>query len=224
MMKKIRMLYWHMRDRGKKKIFILICSCISLLVLLVGMTGFLKIRQMVRSKVETVKTASASNPVSESAAGTQAAFRAEQESETTPASAVTSSAISVPDFSGLESFLGFMSESSYETMTGILLSESKEKTDVSFRRLSYQDVTDKDVTSYVCRSDGTVFQCRYQLKSGEVSVAVTDYQEKDIRLLQEKKEAAEKKKLEKERKKAKKRLAKKKTKKSKRKKTKKDVG
>ena len=115
----------------------------------------------------------------------------------------------------LEPFLGFMSETAYEELKTQLVQICQERNCSSVRKLTYQQTQAFDVTSFILLSDGSVYQCNYNLKSCQMSVFKTDYTEVQINQMKEKQLQEEQQKLEQEQKAEKQKLQKKKVEKKK---------
>ena len=93
----------------------------------------------------------------------------------------------------MDSFLAFMSDESYEKLLDLVSGTCEEKSCTSAKRLDYQEI-DQDtylVTSYILLSDGSVYKSDYNMKSGAVTFAATDYREADIIALRNNAEEAE---------------------------------
>lgn len=135
------------------------------------------------------------------------------------------------DTTGLSSFLGFMSESAFEDLKNQLIVLCQNRGCKSAKKLTYQQTKNRfDVTSFILLSDGSVYQCDYNLKSCTVELSQTGYTEADIQQMKEqqlqaeqetlkKQQQEEKKKLQKQKKASKKSSSKKKSKKKSGKKT-----
>ena len=130
----------------------------------------------------------------------------------------------------LEPFLGFMSETAYEELKTQLVQRCQERNCSSVRKLTYQQTQAFDVTSFILLTDGSVYQCDYNLKCCAVKLSQTSYTEADIQQMKDqqlraeqeklkKQQQEEKKKLQKQKKASKKRSSKKKSKKKSAKKT-----
>ena len=129
------------------------------------------------------------------------------------------------DTTGLSSFLGFMSHSAFEDLENQLTVLCQNRGCKSAKKLTYQQTKNRfDVTSFILLSDGSVYQCDYNLKSCAVKLSQTSYTEADIQQMKDqqlraeqeklkKQQQEEKKKLQKQKKASKKRFSKKKTKK-----------
>ena len=135
------------------------------------------------------------------------------------------------DTTGLSSFLGFMSESAFEDLKNQLIVLCQNRGCKSAKKLTYQQTKNTfDVTSFILLSDGSVYQCDYNLKCCAVKLSQTSYTEADIQQMKDqqlraeqeklkKQQQEEKKKLQKQKKASKKRSSKKKSKKKSEKKT-----
>ena len=91
----------------------------------------------------------------------------------------TQEAISV-DTTNLNTFLGFMSDTAYEDLKNQLIQICQDRKCRSVKKLTYQQTKAFDVTSFVLLSDGSVYQCNYNLKSCQMSLSETSYDEAAI--------------------------------------------
>lgn len=128
------------------------------------------------------------------------------------------------DTSSMESFLGFMSDAAYEKLKEEVIVECRNRGCNSVKKLNYQQTKDNsyEVISFVLLSDGSVYQCSYNLKSNVSDLALTGHTESDVIKMQQKKIAAEQRALKKQQKAEKKKLEKKKSQKKKVKKSSKE--
>ena len=96
------------------------------------------------------------------------------------------------DTTGLSSFLGFMSESAFEDLENQLTVLCQNRGCKSAKKLTYQQTKNRfDVTSFILLSDGSVYQCDYNLKSCAVEFSQTSYTEADIQQMKEQQLRAE---------------------------------
>ena len=115
------------------------------------------------------------------------------------------------DTTGLSSFLGFMSESAFEDLENQLTVLCQNRGCKSAKKLTYQQTKNRfDVTSFILLSDGSVYQCDYNLKSCAVKLSQTSYTEADIQQMKDQQLRAEQEKLKKRQQEEKKKLQKKK--------------
>ena len=121
----------------------------------------------------------------------------------------TKEAISV-DTTNLNTFLGFMSDAAYEDLKNQLIQICQDRKCRSVKKLTYQQTKAFDVTSFVLLSDGSVYQCNYNLKSCQMSLSDTSYDEAAINQMKEKEVQEEQAKLEQQQKTEREKLAKKK--------------
>ena len=201
MLKKIRCFYWKMRDQGKGrqvKMFAFI-FCLAL-ISMVGLIGKCIIssnclNQQVHEKkgVTTGASISWEDAVSGDSIGSK---------EMHVCASVNASVAKKVDTAGLDSFLGFMSDAAYASVEQKLVLECQKRQCTSAKKLDYQQTVDGSFTvaSFVLLSDGSVYQCDYNLKSEVVSVKQTSYSEGDIQSLSDKEKQAEQEALEKQQK------------------------
>ena len=113
------------------------------------------------------------------------------------------------DTTGLSSFLGFMSESAFEDLENQLIVLCQKQGCKSAKKLTYQQTKNRfDVTSFILLSDGSVYQCDYNLKSCAVKLSQTSYTEADVQQMKEQQLQAEQEKLKKQQQEEKKKLQK----------------
>jgi hypothetical protein len=124
------------------------------------------------------------------------------------------------DTSGLNSFLGFMTDAAYQDLENQLVSICQNRGCKSVKKLTYQQTKDNsyDVTSFVLLSDGSVYSCDYNLKSCALTISETTYTEATINQMKEKQLQEEQEELKKQQEAKKKKLEKKKASKKKSKK------
>ena len=155
--------------------------------------------------LETVyKTNTATNAavVTESGASVAA-------TETAPDRELPEETISV-DTTNLSTFLGFMSDTAYEDLKNQLIQICQDRKCRAIKKLTYQQTKAFDVTSFVLLSDGSVYQCSYNLKSCQMSLSETSYDEAAVNQMKEKELQEEQAKLEQQQKVEREKLAKKK--------------
>ena len=121
----------------------------------------------------------------------------------------TKETISV-DTTNLSTFLGFMSDTAYEDLKNQLIQICQDRKCRSVKKLTYQQTKAFDVTSFVLLSDGSVYQCSYNLKSCQMSLSETSYDEAAVNQMKEKELQEEQAKLEQQQKAEREKLAKKK--------------
>ncbi len=238
MLKKIRCIYWSMRDRGKGKqaiaagVVLLFTVALLLSSVIKGVVGN-KSTEEVPSEIGVSGSAISGTSIVTEGAVSEEEPVDEEVQEVTDQNVPLKSEV---DTSGLDPFHGFMSEATYERMESLVVQECKARNCNAVKKLDYQQTKEEtfDVASFLLLSDGSVFQCNYNLKSDVVSVVPTDYTEADIQTLHEteikeeqenirkqqeadrkKQKAAKKKKSKKKKKKSTKKSSKKSVKKSK---------
>jgi hypothetical protein len=205
MFKKIRCFYWNMRDRGKGSQVKLFAFVFCLAVIsMVGFTGrSLVISHQMSEKVPQKKGVS-QGAIEGASTTSQSAISLGLPKENEVTSEVPSGTpveIKV-DTSGMESFLGFMSEEAYAGLERQLITECQQRQCTSVKKLNYQQTQEGsfDVKSFVLLSDGSIYECGYNLKSMAVTVNVTAYTEVDIQNMSEQEKLAEQKAVEKQQK------------------------
>ena len=208
MLRNIRRFYWKQRDRGQGRktvmgvlVFFLFVAIIVAAIIKSMMGGH-------GAGLETVhktNTATGVAVVTESGASVVA-------TETAPDRELpeeTKETISV-DTTNLSTFLGFMSDTAYEDLKNQLIQICQDRKCRSVKKLTYQQTKAFDVTSFVLLSDGSVYQCSYNLKSCQMSLSETSYDEAAVNQMKEKELQEEQAKLEQQQKAEREKLAKKK--------------
>ena len=208
MLRNIRRFYWKQRDRGQGRktvmgvlVFFLFVAIIVAAIIKSMMGGH-------GAGLETVhktNTATGAAVVTESGASVVA-------TETAPDRELpeeTKETISV-DTTNLSTFLGFMSDTAYEDLKNQLIQICQDRKCRSVKKLTYQQTKAFDVTSFVLLSDGSVYQCSYNLKSCQMSLLETSYDEATVNQMKEKELQEEQAKLEQQQKAEREKLAKKK--------------
>ena len=208
MLRNIRRFYWKQRDRGQGRktvmgvlVFFLFVAIIVAAIIKSMMGGH-------GAGLETVhktNTATGAAVVTESGASvavTETASDRELPEETQEAFSV--------DTTNLNTFLGFMSDSAYEDLKNQLIQICQDKKCRSVKKLTYQQTKAFDVTSFVLLSDGSVYQCNYNLKSCQMSLSETSYDEAAVNQMKEKELQEEQAKLEQQQKAEREKLSKKK--------------
>ena len=227
MWRKIRRFYWYRRDRGLGKQTIAMAVMLLLLVIILAGSIAKSIvpQKDLRNEAEIPANTATGPAISTSPATGAADLEEETGSKEVPSD--NNKALDV-DTTGLSSFLGFMSESAFEDLENQLTVLCQNRGCKSAKKLTYQQTKNRfDVTSFILLSDGSVYQCDYNLKSCAVEFSQTSYTEADIQQMKEraeqetlkKQQQEEKKKLQKQKKASKKRSSKKKSKKKSAKKT-----
>ena len=205
MLRNIRRFYWKQRDRGQGRktimgvlvFFMFVATIVAAIIKsMMGGNG---------AGLETVhKTNTATNAavVTESGASVAA-------TETAPDRELPEETISV-DTTNLSTFLGFMSDTAYEDLKNQLIQICQDRKCRAIKKLTYQQTKAFDVTSFVLLSDGSVYQCSYNLKSCQMSLSETSYDEAAVNQMKEKELQEEQAKLEQQQKVEREKLAKKK--------------
>ena len=218
MWRKIRRFYWYRRDRGLGKQTIAMAAMLLLMVIILAGA----IAKSVRNEAEMPANTATGPAISISPVTGAAVLGEETGSEEVPSD--NNKALDV-DTTGLSPFLGFMSDSAFEDLENQLTVLCQNRGCKSAKKLTYQQTKNRfDVTSFILLSDGSVYQCDYNLKSCAVKLSQTSYTEADIQQMKDqqlraeqeklkKQQQEEKKKLQKQKKASKKRSSKKKTKK-----------
>ena len=230
MWRKIRRFYWYRRDRGlgKQTIAMAVMFLFMVIILAGAIAKSVVTQKALRNEAEMQANTATGPAIGISTATGAAVLVEETGSEEVPSD--NNKALDV-DTAGLSSFLGFMSESAFEDLENQLTVLCQNRGCKSAKKLTYQQTKNRfDVTSFILLSDGSVYQCDYNLKSCAVKLSQTSYTEADVQQMKEqqlqaeqetlkKQQQEEKKKLQKQKKASKKRSSKKKTKKKSTKKT-----
>lgn len=223
MLRKIRRFYWKQRDRGlgRQTVMAAVGAALFLMIILGAVTkNVIMPKNESQKNVARTETASGTAISAETASGggvaieeVEASVDPDGEKTDTPI-ADSGESMSV-DMTDLEPFLGFMSETAYEELKTQLVQICQERNCSSVRKPTYQQTQAFDVTSFILLTDGSVYQCNYNLKSCQMSVSKTDYTEVQINQMKEKQLQEEQQKLEQEQKAEKQKLQKKKVEKKK---------
>lgn len=210
MLRNIRRFYWKQRDRGQGRktvmgvlVFFLFDAIIVAAIIKSMMGGHGEGLQTVHK----TNTATGAAVITETASGASVAA-----TETAPDRELpqeTKEAISV-DTTNLSTFLGFMSDTAYEDLKNQLIQICQDRKCRSVKKLTYQQTKAFGVTSFVLLSDGSVYQCNYNLKSCQMSLSETSYDEVAVNQMKEKELQEEQAKLEQQQKAEREKLAKKK--------------
>ena len=226
MWRKIRRFYWYRRDRGlgKQTIAMAVMFLFMVIILAGAIAKSVVPRKDLRNEAEIPANTATGPAVSTSTATGAAVLGEETGSEEVPSD--NNKALDI-DTTGL----GFMSESAFEDLGNQLTVLCQNRGCKSAKKLTYQQTKNRfDVTSFILLSDGSVYQCDYNLKSCTVELSQTGYTEADIQQMKKqqlqaeqetlkKQQQEEKKKLQKQKKASKKSSSKKKSKKKSGKKT-----
>lgn len=224
MWRKIRRFYWYRRDRGLGKQTIAMAAMLLLMVIILAgaIAKSVVTQKALRNEAEMPANTATGPAISISPVTGAAVLEEETGSKEVPSD--NNKALDV-DTTGLSPFLGFMSDSAFEDLENQLTVLCQNRGCKSAKKLTYQQTKNRfDVTSFILLSDGSVYQCDYNLKSCAVKLSQTSYTEADIQQMKEqqlraeqetlkKQQQEEKKKLQKQKKASKKRSSKKKTKK-----------
>ena len=196
MLRNIRRFYWKQRDRGQGRktvmgvlVFFLFVAIIVAAIIKSMMGG----HHAGLQTVHKTNTATGVAVVTETASGASVAA-----TETAPDRELpqeTKEAISV-DTTNLNTFLGFMSDAAYEDLKNQLIQICQDRKCRSVKKLTYQQTKAFDVTSFVLLSDGSVYQCNYNLKSCQMLLSDTSYDEAAVNQMKEKEVQEEQAKLE----------------------------
>jgi hypothetical protein len=154
------------------------------MVLLFGMT----VKSLVISRQRVVQVHTETGVSGDAVTGTSVTTESaisggkETEEQVQAEENIQASVGTVTDTSGLDAFYGFMTEEAYDVMEEQIISECKKRQCKSAKKLNYQQTSEGsfDVASFILLSDGSIFRCDYNLKSGVVSVSPTEYSEADI--------------------------------------------
>ena len=204
MLRNIRRFYWKQRDRGQGRKTVMAVLVFFLFVAIIVAAIIKSMMGGHGTGLETVhknNTATSAAVVTETASG--ASVTATETAPDRELPEETKETISV-DTTNLSTFLGFMSDTAYEDLKNQLIQICQD------RKLTYQQTKAFDVTSFVLLSDGSVYQCNYNLKSCQMSLSETSYDEAAINQMKEKEVQEEQDKLEQQQKAERKKPAKKK--------------
>ena len=102
------------------------------------------------------------------------------------------------------------SKKTYEDLKNQLIQICQDRKCRSVKKLTYQQTKAFDVTSFVLLSDGSVYQCNYNLKSCQMLLSDTSYDEAAVNQMKEKEVQEEQAKLEQQQKAEREKLEKKK--------------
>lgn len=200
MLKKIRCIYWKRRDEGKgKQTIVAVCIiCVSILsVLGLGVRNI--VSSSYQQEQETIEKDAGADVVTGASIEAEDVMPEENtlEEHADIDTSTHADDLANIDISGVESFLGFMSDTAYMSMTKQLLTECETRQCTSAKKLDYQQTDENsfDVTSFIVLSDGFIYRCDYNLKSDIVSISPTNYSEKDIEAMHQSEIRAEQEKL-----------------------------
>ena len=208
MWRKIRRFYWYRRDRGLGKQTIAMAAMLLLMVIILAgaIAKSVVTQKALRNEAEMPANTATGPAISISPVTGAAVLGEETGSEEVPSD--NNKALDV-DTTGLSPFLGFMSDSAFEDLENQLTVLCQNRGCKSAKKLTYQQTKNRfDVTSFILLSDGSVYQCNYNLKSCQMSVFKTDYTEVQINQMKEKQLQEEQQKLEQEQKAEKQKLQK----------------
>lgn len=209
MLRNIRRFYWKQRDRGQGRKTIM---GVLVLFMFVAIIVAAIIKSMMGGHDAGLQTVHKSNTATGAAVVTETASGASvAATETAPDRELpqeTKEAISV-DTTNLNTFLGFMSDTVYEDLKNQLIQICQSRKCRSVK-MTYQQTKAFDVTSFVLLSDGSVYQCNYNLKSCQMSLSETSYDEAAVNQMKEKELQEEQAKLEQQQKVEREKLEKKK--------------
>ena len=203
MLRNIRRFYWKQRDRGQGRKTVMAVLVFFLFVAIIVAAIIKSMMGGHGTGLETVHKTNGAAVVTETASGASVTA-----TETAP-DQETQEAISV-DTTNLNTFLGFMSDAAYEDLKNQLIQICQDRKCRSVKKLTYQQTKAFDVTSFVLLSDGSVYQCSYNLKSCQMSLSETSYDEAAVNQMKEKEVQEEQAKLEQQQKAEREKLAKKK--------------
>lgn len=191
MWRKIRRFYWYRRDRGlgKQTIAMAVMFLLMVFILAGAIAKSVVPRKALRNEAEIPANTATGPSISTSPATGAAILEEETGSEEVPSD--NNKALDV-DTTGLSSFLGFMSESAFEDLENQLTVLCQNRGCKSAKKLIYQQTKNTfDVTSFILLSDGSIYQCDYNLKSCAVKLSQTGYTEADVQQMKEQQLQAE---------------------------------
>ena len=204
MLRNIRRFYWKQRDRGQGRKTVMAALVFFLFVAII-VAAIMK--SMMGGHGAGLETVHKTNTATGAAVVTETASGASVTATETAPDQETQEAISV-DTTNLNTFLGFMSDAAYEDLKNQLIQICQDRKCRSVKKLTYQQTKAFDVTSFVLLSDGSVYQCNYNLKSCQMSLSETSYDEAAINQMKEKEVQEEQAKLEQQQKAEREKLAK----------------
>ena len=205
MLRNIRRFYWKQRDRGQGRKTVM---AVLVFFMFVAIIVAAIIKSMMGGHHAGLETVHKTNTATGAAVVTETASGASVTATETAPDQETQEAISV-DTTNLNTFLGFMSDTAYEDLKNQLIQICQDRKCRSVKKLTYQQTKAFDVTSFVLLSDGSVYQCNYNLKSCQMSLSETSYDEAAINQMKEKEVQEEQAKLEQQQKAEREKLAKK---------------
>lgn len=206
MLRNIRRFYWKQRDRGQGRKTVM---GVLVFFLFVAIIVAAIIKSMMGGHGEGLQTVHKNNTATGAAVITETASGASVTAPDRELPEETKEAIAV-DTTNLNTFLGFMSDTAYEDLKNQLIKICQDRKCRSVKKLTYQQTKAFDVTSFVLLSDGSVYQCNYNLKSCQMSLSETSYDEAAVNQMKEKELQEEQAKLEQQQKVEREKLAKKK--------------
>lgn len=206
MLRNIRRFYWKQRDRGQGRKTVM---AVLVFFMFVAIIVAAIIKSMMGGHHAGLETVHKTNTATGAAVVTETASGASVTATETAPDQETQEAISV-DTTNLNTFLGFMSDTAYEDLKNQLIQICQDRKCRSVKKLTYQQTKAFDVTSFVLLSDGSVYQCSYNLKSCQMSLLETSYDEATVNQMKEKELQEEQAKLEQQQKAEREKLAKKK--------------
>lgn len=206
MLRNIRRFYWKQRDRGQGRKTVM---AVLVFFMFVAIIVAAIIKSMMGGHHAGLETVHKTNTATGAAVVTETASGASVTATETAPDQETQEAISV-DTTNLNTFLGFMSDTAYEDLKNQLIQICQDRKCRSVKKLTYQQTKAFDVTSFVLLSDGSVYQCSYNLKSCQMSLSETSYDEAAVNQMKEKELQEEQAKLEQQQKVEREKLEKKK--------------
>ena len=192
MLRNIRRFYWKQRDRGQGRKTVM---AVLVFFMFVAIIVAAIIKSMMGGHHAGLETVHKTNTATGAAVVTETASGASVTATETAPDQETQEAISV-DTTNLNTFLGFMSDAAYEDLKNQLIQICQDRKCRSVKKLTYQQTKAFDVTSFVLLSDGSVYQCSYNLKSCQMSLSETSYDEAAVNQMKEKELQEEQAKLE----------------------------
>lgn len=210
MLRNIRRFYWKQRDNGLGKQTLMGVTGVGLFLFVIiaviaksTMNGNdMDLKQVNETRTVTGASVSAA-AVSGNSISAEMFAAASEPPETTQKSMDV-------DLMNLNTFLGFMSDTAYEDLKNQLIQICQVRKCRFVKKLTYQQTKAFDVTSFVLLSDGSVYQCSYNLKSCQMSLSETSYDEAAVNQMKEKELQEEQAKLEQQQKAEREKLEKKK--------------
>lgn len=195
-MKKVRLLYWKLKDAGRKNQVIVfgILSCIAAISLFTFLlSGVIRNTNQKRDAVSET----GSNRMPSESIGTEKVMDTETERESMEQMSVFGFIAGTEkkeiDLSVFDVFSAYMPEKSLQQLKEQMADICKKRKVSVTKKLVYQRTNEVtyDISSYILLSDGCVYQCNYNLKSNVLSVVETNLTEEQVEAMNQAEQKAE---------------------------------